>query len=490
VVNEIIENCSIRSVTLSQYSFDHTDLGPNAVTLSVTDLFFNVSECTSNITVLDTIPPMAACQDTTVYLDAFGKADINVSYIDNGSTDNNGVFTSNISQTVFSCLDLNSRQVNMIITDESENRDTCFSTITVMDTIRPKAICKDFTIYLDITGNAILTTDNIDNQSFDNCNIVIKRLSKALFQRNESMTQEVTLSLEDQSGNQDSCVSIITMINLFENDIANCSDGDDNDGDGLIDCDDPDCAKPTIEGFDLDHPTAISCSQTEIDGSITINQELGNIFSLDSGITIQSSETFSNLIAGYYTVWASNSYTHCVSEETTRLINSKALLADVPAIELTGPQVLCKGLQDVDYSIDVDPNFGIITWTYTGVGIQVTKSGNSGSADLSKTATEGKLISQITNGCTTLRDSIEIELASDYLCETFSNCPKNAHISTAVIETSPNPEIYRVRDTLTTDASIVEKNYEFTAGKTLQFNPGFTLNKGIRFIADIKSCHN
>ncbi|QTN39577.1 hypothetical protein HZ996_10730 [Cryomorphaceae bacterium] len=43
--------------------------------------------------------------------------------------------------------------------------------MTVEDNIDPTAICQDITIQLDASGNASISTSDIDNGSADNCGI-------------------------------------------------------------------------------------------------------------------------------------------------------------------------------------------------------------------------------------------------------------------------------------------------------------------------------
>jgi hypothetical protein len=57
-------------------------------TWTATDACGNSSTCAQVITVDDSTPPMAICQNITVHLDENGMATITPEDIDNGSTDN------------------------------------------------------------------------------------------------------------------------------------------------------------------------------------------------------------------------------------------------------------------------------------------------------------------------------------------------------------------------------------------------------------------
>src|SRR5258708_1561471 len=77
------------AVTLgaSKTSFDCSNLGPNTVTLTVTDASGNTATCSSTVTVHDVTPPTTICKSITANLDATGHATITASAIDNGSSD-------------------------------------------------------------------------------------------------------------------------------------------------------------------------------------------------------------------------------------------------------------------------------------------------------------------------------------------------------------------------------------------------------------------
>ena len=74
-----------------------------SVTLTVYDASGNSSSCTGTVTVLDSLPPVAVCNNPTIYLDGSGNATITPGDIDGGSTDNCGVDSLAIDRSVFSC---------------------------------------------------------------------------------------------------------------------------------------------------------------------------------------------------------------------------------------------------------------------------------------------------------------------------------------------------------------------------------------------------
>ncbi|MBN1599240.1 MAG: DUF2341 domain-containing protein, partial [Bacteroidales bacterium] len=95
------DNCGILTITLDRYDFDCEDVGDNTVTLTVTDRKGRTDQCTTTVTVHDTISPIAVCQDIDIYLDATGNATIVAADVDGGSSDACGISTLAIDISAF-----------------------------------------------------------------------------------------------------------------------------------------------------------------------------------------------------------------------------------------------------------------------------------------------------------------------------------------------------------------------------------------------------
>ncbi len=281
-------------------------------------------------------------------------------------------------------------------------------------------------------------------------------------------------------------VVIYFVRNEPENGLRTCNDGLDNDGDGLYDCDDPDCGKPKLTSIAKTTPTPIDCSTTVADGSFSILQTGADSFSLDMGNTMQNSNMFSGLMAGNYNVFMSNSTTGCFTDITTTLLNTLDPLSTVVEFKVEGPEVLCRGLKAVNYNLDI-PVVGTLSWAYMGSDVMMGTSGDIGLADFGTNATEGGIVATLSSACSSKSDTLQITFASDFLCG-FSNCPDSIHISTGVLESSMSPQVYRAGNTLLSNAEIKFKNFEFTAGTSVSFETGFSISTGLSFMADIKSC--
>ncbi len=214
--NNSTDNCEISTITASQTAFTCADKGVNVITVTVSDVNGNSSTCQSNVTVLDTISPIIACQNIDVYLDASGSATITGEDVDNGTTDNCTTVEFTLDQSSFSCDDIDENTITLTATDGSENTSQCTSTVTVIDTVSPEAICKNITIQLDSDGNASITAGDINNNSSDACGILSLSASTTAFTCSDLGANDVTLTVTDNNTNQATCVAIVTVADTVD----------------------------------------------------------------------------------------------------------------------------------------------------------------------------------------------------------------------------------------------------------------------------------
>ena len=69
-----------------------------------------------------------------------------------------------MSQTDFGCSHVGTNQVILTVTDVNGNQSTATATVTVVDDVAPVASAQ-VEILLDASGNASISTDDIDNGS-------------------------------------------------------------------------------------------------------------------------------------------------------------------------------------------------------------------------------------------------------------------------------------------------------------------------------------
>ena len=212
VDNGSSDNCGIAKMEVFPNAFTCDNIGPNLVTLTVTDTSGNQSTCTATVTVVDPIPPEARCKNITVQLDASDQASITPSDVDNGSSDNCGIAKMEVFPDTFTCDNIGPNLVTLTVTDTSGNQSTCTATVTVLDPIPPEARCKDITVQLDASGQVSITPSDVDNGSSDNCGIAKMEVFPDTFTCDNIGPNLVTLTVIDTSGNQSTCQATVLVV--------------------------------------------------------------------------------------------------------------------------------------------------------------------------------------------------------------------------------------------------------------------------------------
>ncbi len=152
------DNCDVPTVV----QIDNTGLtsgsafpeGTTVMTWEATDLSGNTETCSITVNIIDEIDPVAICQDVSIQLNDAGEATIysinsgtpGEIFIDANSWDNcqivsieiakyeNGATTSPYSTSQdYNCEDIGVNQVQLLITDSSNNTSTCLSNVTVLN---------------------------------------------------------------------------------------------------------------------------------------------------------------------------------------------------------------------------------------------------------------------------------------------------------------------------------------------------------------------
>jgi gliding motility-associated-like protein len=200
-----------------------SDIGPNNVTLTVTDGRNNSETCTSVVTVLDTIKPVARCQDIDVYLSATGTVGLVASALNNGSSDACGIASFSASATPFTCSDIGANNAMLNVTDSNGNVGSCSAVVTVVDITPPTVRCKPGIVYLDPLGNAVLDPIALDNGSYDVCSQVSFSASKTTFTCSDIGLNNVTLYVADNIGNTGYCIATVIVVDTIKP-MAKCKD--------------------------------------------------------------------------------------------------------------------------------------------------------------------------------------------------------------------------------------------------------------------------
>lgn len=224
-INDIDDGSSDQCTTganlifnLDKSSFTCSDLGINTVTLTVEDEYGNQGTGTAQVTVIDNILPVATTQDITLQLDANGNATLNASQIDDGSNDNCTTSPNlqlSVDVSAFDCTDLGANTVMLTVTDESGNEVTESATVTVVDQMAPTILTRNITVNLDNSGNATISSSQINNGSNDNCtsqsNLTMS-LDITSFNQSDLGANTVTLSVQDANGNMGTGSATVTVV--------------------------------------------------------------------------------------------------------------------------------------------------------------------------------------------------------------------------------------------------------------------------------------
>ncbi|PVY40763.1 putative secreted protein (Por secretion system target) [Pontibacter virosus] len=212
------DNCEIASLSLDVTSFDCSNVGPNTVTLTVTDVNGNSSTGTAVVTVEDKVAPTVVTQPLTVQLDASGAATITAAQINNGSSDNCEIASLSLDVTSFDCSNVGPNTVTLTVTDVNGNSSTGTAVVTVEDKIKPTIIVPNaISISNDdkLCGALMIITAPIAS---DNCSVRtpvgIRSDGKYLTDVFPVGTTTITWTVSDANGNSAAAVEqTVTVTN-------------------------------------------------------------------------------------------------------------------------------------------------------------------------------------------------------------------------------------------------------------------------------------
>ena len=215
VNNGSSDNCGPVTLSVNPNPFDCSDAGPNTVTLSASDPSGNTGTCTSVVTVVDPVAPVAVCNSPiVVYLDQNGGASIATSDVDNGSSDNCGGVTLSLDVDTVDCSNVDIKNVvTLTVADVSGNSSSCTAVVVVEDTVSPTAVCVPTLIApLNGKGQAIITPAMVDNGSFDNCTLDSLSIDQDTFTCSTAGPSIVTLTAYDTYGNTSTCTANVQIL--------------------------------------------------------------------------------------------------------------------------------------------------------------------------------------------------------------------------------------------------------------------------------------
>ena len=166
----------------------------------------------------DTIPPEVNCKEEfNLYLADNGWGRTVMDSIFEGASDNFEVISVELSDSIFSCVDLGSNFVELVAFDRKGNSDTCFTEIIVLDTIPPSIICQDLNIQVVQGMSYDIENDINEFIHRDNCAIPSLYASQTIFTDDDIGDNLISVSMDDDSGNSTTCavnvhVEVVTGI--------------------------------------------------------------------------------------------------------------------------------------------------------------------------------------------------------------------------------------------------------------------------------------
>jgi LEA14-like dessication related protein len=202
------DNCSL-TLSLSQTTF--TTPGIKDITLTATDNAGNTSSCITTIEIKNPLTPPINCKPTTIFLGTNGIAILNPADIFDGNSNASDIDYLEVDKKDFTCLDLGSQSVQLIVFYNNGTTAVCNSQVTIADNINPVAQCiapgKEFIL---VNGSVTITTADIDAGSSDNCSLTLS-LSQTTF--TAPGIKNITLTATDNAGNTSSCPTTIEIKN-------------------------------------------------------------------------------------------------------------------------------------------------------------------------------------------------------------------------------------------------------------------------------------
>jgi hypothetical protein len=96
--------------------------------------------------------------------------------------------------------------------DASGNESQASFTVEVIDEVAPTALAQDITVTLDINGQAEITAEDVNNESFDNCQIASMSLNQTTFTCADLGEVIVVLTITDTYGNQASTTAVVNVV--------------------------------------------------------------------------------------------------------------------------------------------------------------------------------------------------------------------------------------------------------------------------------------
>ena len=165
---------SINGASVIDVTLNCGDLGLKSLFITVTDSSGNSTTSSHSVFVLDTLRPILSVNNpVNLVLGPNGLVSLSVSQVNTGSTDNCGIVSMTLSDTLFGCTELGLNQVEFRVLDASGNQSSMTINVNVTDVTPPivNAILPVNQIYLNSLGSAVIPNSAVLIRATDNCSI-------------------------------------------------------------------------------------------------------------------------------------------------------------------------------------------------------------------------------------------------------------------------------------------------------------------------------
>ena len=184
--------------------------GTTTETYEVMDLSGNVASCSFDVIVQDGESPIVITQPFTLQLNDQGQGTLQVSDVDNGSSDNCNLMLS-LDITSFDCNDVGANTVMLTGNDGVNPPVTVAATVTVEDKVIPALTCQDISINLDMDDMATIYAADLLTSLSDACGVADTTLSISMFNETHIGDNNVIVTALDVNGNTNTCTSLVMV---------------------------------------------------------------------------------------------------------------------------------------------------------------------------------------------------------------------------------------------------------------------------------------
>ncbi|TVR86396.1 MAG: HYR domain-containing protein [Saprospirales bacterium] len=285
VVIEASDACGIEELFANVDQYDCDLVGEHDLFVTAIDSNGNESTCDFHLTVIDDIAPVLECvAEIDVFLDENGEASVDPDDIILSVEDNCDIDEVTAEPIEFGCGDVGAVTIEVEATDVNGNVSSCQVTANVQDNIPPTVLCQDIVAELDEDGEVVVTAEDVDDGSFDNCGIASVEPQFVVLTCDDIGENTFVGTVTDVNGNTATCEVTITVEDNMAP-TALCVDGFDvelmpsNNFEFALDVDDIDAGS-----FDNCGDISLEISQTliipqdvgDLDIILTVTDDSGN----------------------------------------------------------------------------------------------------------------------------------------------------------------------------------------------------------------------